>query len=239
MKSKRPVNEVTSLSRYGMHITGVTPEGRKRLPGIVLRAAVREFGPFKGVWFLVVAALRGRRLARENRAALKLAQDYSPEAARDFPMLAGMYATLSEWEDDERAYAFLKETVQASAPYQMAELYQVSELEQFEDRFEAFKRFNRAMFADDDNYRLREFIDNGDEFRIRLSSCVNCAIAKAFGFPRLAQLGCDHDLAGYPSIEDDVDAVFRRPQTLAKGGTMCEFIFYRKGSEPRGPFENK
>lgn len=235
----RPLSELPSLSRYGMHISGVTPEGRKRMPGLMLRAAVRELGPLRAGWFLLCSALRGRALARAHPEAARLARAYSPAAARDFPMLGGMFATLADWEGEDRAYAFLKGVMQASAPFQMAELYQVDELRRFEDRFEAFKRFNRAMFTGDPNYRLRAFIDEGDTFRVHLESCVNCAIAEAFGFPRLAQLGCDHDVAGYPAIEDDVEAVFRRPQTIAKGGAMCEFVFHRRGTEPTGPYENR
>ena len=54
----------------------------------------------------------------------------------------------------------------------------------------------------------------------------------AIGCPELAKLGCDHDLAGYPVILDQVDAEFRRPCTLAKGGEYCDFNFYRKGTAP-------
>jgi hypothetical protein len=64
-------------------------------------------------------------------------------------------------------------------------------------------------------------------------------LATAFGADELGKSGCDHDCFSYPLIEDRVNAVFRRPQTLAKGGTCCDFNFYRKGTEPKGPYENK
>ncbi len=60
-----------------------------------------------------------------------------------------------------------------------------------------------------------------------------------FDCPEIAKLGCDHDLAGYPCIEDRCNAEFRRPCTLAKGGEYCDFHFYRKGFAPKGDFENK
>ena len=60
-----------------------------------------------------------------------------------------------------------------------------------------------------------------------------------FDCPEIAKLGRDHDLAAYPFVEPKVDAVFRRPCTLAKGDSCCDFNFYRKGSEPTGPYLNK
>ncbi len=60
-----------------------------------------------------------------------------------------------------------------------------------------------------------------------------------FDCPEIAKLGCDHDLAGYPPIEDRVNATFRRPCTLAKGDACCDFNFYRKGFEPKGAYVNK
>lgn len=239
MTGTRPLSAVTELSHYGQHITGVTPEGRRRMPGILFRAAKRKFGLVRAVWFLVVSAWRGRGEVRKHPAARELARGYSRESARDFSFLAGMYITLTRWEDADTAYDFLRSAVQETAPYQMAELYEVSELKQFEDPFAAFAAYNKAMFADDPNYPVREIFGDDNELHIHLSACANCTIAEAFGHPRLAQLGCDHDLVGYPSIEDEVGAVFRRPQTLAKGGEFCEFSFYRKGFEPAGPYENK
>ena len=50
---------------------------------------------------------------------------------------------------------------------------------------------------------------------------------------------CDHDLAAYPVIEPLVNAEFRRPCTLAKGDSCCDFNFYRRGFSPDGPFVNK
>ena len=72
-----------------------------------------------------------------------------------------------------------------------------------------------------------------------MQSCIQYNLAKAFGVDELGEVGCDHDCFAYPLIEDRVNTVFRRPQTLAKGGTCCDFNFYRKGTEPKGPYENK
>jgi hypothetical protein len=57
--------------------------------------------------------------------------------------------------------------------------------------------------------------------------------------PELAKLGCDPDLAGYPLIEDAVNMEFRRPCTLAKGDSYCNFMFYRQGTAPATAHLNK
>ncbi len=48
----------------------------------------------------------------------------------------------------------------------------------------------------------------------------------------MERLGCDFDLGGCPVIVDRVNAEFRRPCTLARGGDRCRFFFYRKGTAP-------
>ena len=52
------------------------------------------------------------------------------------------------------------------------------------------------------------------------------------GYPELGPFGCDHDCAGYAAIADEVQIEFRRPCTIAKGGTTCDFKFYRAGTAP-------
>ncbi len=80
---------------------------------------------------------------------------------------------------------------------------------------------------------------NGDHFRFKILKCIQNDISKAFEIDEMAEVGCDHDCFAYPLIEDRVNTVFRRPETLAKGGSCCDFNFYRKGAEPKGPYQNK
>ncbi|RDZ96006.1 hypothetical protein DEQ92_21575, partial [Haloferax sp. Atlit-6N] len=189
---------------YGHGITGVTPNGRRHMPRIVLRAVRKEFGVLKGIVFLALSLVRSVLVKRRNPEGMRLAADYSSEFANDFPMIVGMYETHSNWTDADEAYGFLRTIVQTSAQYQMYDLYPVEELQEFTDPFEAFKRYNYGIFADDDNYPMEEFVDEPNHCQIMVGSCANVQIAHAFGYPELAKLGCDHDLAGYPLIEDDV-----------------------------------
>ena len=58
------------------------------------------------------------------------------------------------------------------------------------------------------------------------------------GVPELGKFGCDHDIAGYPVIENDVNCEFRRLCTIANGDGHCLFEFYRKGTAPDNAYLN-
>ena len=81
--------------------------------------------------------------------------------------------------------------------------------------------------------------ETDDLLEIKVNSCANIELFEAIGCPELSTLGCDHDLAGYPLIEEAVQCDFRRSCTLAKGGDCCHFRFHRKGTAPDTPEHNK
>lgn len=113
----------------------------------------------------------------------------------------------------------------------MADFYQADLLSRFEDPFEAFWAYHRAMFADDPNYP-NELLDVSDDLKVMVvHECRNCRIAE-LTLPELAPLGCDHDITGYKAIEERTGMEFRRPVTLAKDGQPCRFMFYRAGTAP-------
>jgi len=62
-----------------------------------------------------------------------------------------------------------------------------------------------------------------------MPSHKEAGIANALECPEVGMLGCDHDVAGYPCIEDKVNSEFRRHRTIAKGDDVCDFMFFKKG----------
>jgi hypothetical protein len=40
----------------------------------------------------------------------------------------------------------------------------------------------------------------------------------------------DYDITAYAAISERTNMEFRRPQTLAKDGEPCRFMFFRKGT---------
>ena len=83
------------------------------------------------------------------------------------------------------------------------------------------------------------FHETEDLLDFKVTTCANVELFEAIECPELNTLGCDHDLAGYPLIEEAVQCDFRRPCTLAKGGDCCHFQFYRKGTTPFSADLNK
>ena len=87
--------------------------------------------------------------------------------------------------------------------------------------------------------KMDSYIDELDKLTIKVTTCANIEFFGKLGVPELGKFGCDHDLAGYPVIEEDVGCDFRRMCTLAKGGDHCLFEFYRRGTAPDNAHLNK
>ncbi len=91
------------------------------------------------------------------------------------------------------------------------------------------------MFTEIDKlgtWKNNGFHETNDLLEFKVTTCVNVELFEAIECSELNTLGCDHDLAGYPLIEEAVQCDFRRSCTLAKGGDCCHFQFYRKGTAP-------
>ena len=125
----------------------------------------------------------------------------------------------------------------------MGLIYQVEDLKRCEgDTFENFKKFNIALFqrtTRDGTWHMESYTDDPDKLTITVTTCANVDLFGELGVPELGKFGCDHDLAGYSVIEDDVDCEFRRLCTIATGDDRCVFEFYRKGTAPDNAHLNK
>ena len=107
---------------------------------------------------------------------------------------------------------------------------------------ENFKKFNIALFertTRDRTWVMENFEDTKDKLTLKITTCANVELFTELGVPELGKFGCDHDLAGYPAIEDDVECEFRRMCTIAKGDDCCVFEFYREGTAPDNAHLNK
>ncbi len=234
-------DDVRNLPNYGVHIRGFPPEISKPLNKMIWKNLRSHFSFRESGMVLYKSWRWGKKGLKEYPDATQMLNDYGKQASKEFPLFLGMFLILADKLGNRRqAYdKVIKPLMQDLAVISMPVLYEVDKLEKMEDPFEAFKQYNLGLLGDDPLYPIDEFVDNGDHFRFRVQSCIQYNLATAFGADELGESGCDHDCFSYPLIEDRVNAVFRRPQTLAKGGTCCDFNFYRKGTEPKGSYENK
>lgn len=233
---------VEELAKYGKPLT-FPKEVQKKQLGIVFSAMRKEFGLLSMVPFLFRVLVERRRLQGAHPDLVAEAARIGPEVASEFLLLTSLFNVTTKMKGREQAYAFLKRIFQRVAVYSMPAIYQVDDLVACEgDAFENFKAFNKAMFAAMDEqgtWKTGSVVDEEDRLRIEVLSCANVDLFSAIGCPELGMLGCDHDLAGYPVILDRVNAEFRRPCTLAKGGEYCDFNFFRKGTAPPTEHLNK
>ena len=79
---------------------------------------------------------------------------------------------------------------------------------------------------------MERYQDEKDKLTIKITTCTNVKLFDELNVPELGKFGCDHDIAGYPIIEKDVDCEFSRFFTIANGDDYCLFEFYRRGTAP-------
>ena len=233
--------EVEQLERYGVSLNDMPKDAFKGQGKIVFAAFRKKFGLIGLLPFaLHVLGERRRLLKRYAKESADL-RKLTPKGAKEIAMLIPMFNVIARKESREKAYEFVKEIFQRVALQSMPAIYQLEDLLRCEgDVFDNFKKFNIAMFkAGDRDYHVQTIEEGDNHLRIIVDRCLNVDAGRMLGCPEISRLGCDHDLAGYPPIEDKINMEFRRPTSLAKGDSCCEFNFYRKGFAPAGAYVNK
>jgi hypothetical protein len=235
--------KVEELSQYGQTLSGMPKEAMKKQEIIVMKEIRKKFGIIGILPFFIRLYLEQKRLIRKYPEAYQAALKVGESAAKELPMMIAIFNIITKKEGKEKAYEFVKSIFQKVAVYSMPALYQVDDLVKCEgNTYDNFVKFNIAFFGAMDKegtWKVKETKQEKDKLTIVVTECANCVIGKAFDCPEIAKLGCDHDLAGYPVIEDRVFAEFRRPHTIAKGDEYCDFMFYRKGTAPATANLNK
>jgi hypothetical protein len=197
---------------------------------------LHELGLPGSLGFLLRLPFRLPPTYRKYREGFRLVgKTFGLMAEIEWILLVIVYRDLDRKHGNEKAYAFARKAIQESSRFMMNDFYPGDRLAEFEDPFEAFWSYHKAMFQNDPNYP-NEFVEEKDLKIMIVHQCRNCEIA-ALTIPELARLGCDHDITGYKAIEDKTEMEFRRPETLAKDGRPCRFMFYRSGTAPLGDDE--
>jgi len=235
--------KVEELEKFGAELEMPT-EAVNEQGKIMLRALRRRFGivgmlgVFKDTW------ANQRRLRRDHPETRRKAAAISDIIEKELFTFSAMFLALAKRLGREEAYEFFTSRVLSEiAKTSMAHIYQVDDLKKCEgDTFENFKKFNIAMFqrtTRDGTWHMDSYTDDPDKLTVTVTTCANVELFGELGVPELGKFGCDHDLAGYPVIEDEMDCEFRRLCTIAKGDDRCVFEFFRKGTAPDNAHLNK
>jgi hypothetical protein len=214
-----PVTHVKNLPCYGKKFPLIpwTLRSKIHVSFVFAKCLFNELGIIQFLAFWLLLPFRFVPVYKRFRDGFRLmGRQFGFIAEIEWILLVIIYRVLAKKQGREKAYHFAKKAIQESSQFMMNDFYQADRLAEFEDPYEAFWIYHKAMFQEDPNYP-NEFIE--------------------LTIPELAPLGCDHDITGYKSIEDKTEMEFRRPVTLAKDGKPCHFMFYRKGTAPKGEYE--
>jgi hypothetical protein len=232
---------VEHLERYNKSFGDAPPGLVKLMRKEFLGKLRRRFGLFGVVRFF------GSVLRHRRRLMKTYAKEYdelvhtvpNPKLVGEFVFLAAVYNALLRYETRDAAYESLKDLLAGVWEQSLLMMYQVDDLVRCEgDVFDNFKKMNIGIFtASSIEYNVKEINETENHLNIVVDRCLNVELANTFGVPELGKIGCDHDIVAYPPVEARTNSVFRRPCSLAKDGVNCDFHFYRKGFEPKGPYE--
>ncbi|MGB5530992.1 MAG: L-2-amino-thiazoline-4-carboxylic acid hydrolase [Ignavibacteriaceae bacterium] len=235
--------KVEELEKYGAALE-MPKEAVKEQSKIMFRALRKQFGFFGMLGIFKDTFFIQLKLKKENHETRRKAADISKIIEKELFTFSGMFLALAKRLGREEAYEFFKTNVMNEiAKTSMGLIYQVDDLVRCEgDVFDNFKKMNIALFertTKDGTWHMESYQDETDKLTINVTTCANVKLFGELGAPELGRFGCDHDLAGYPVIEEDVNCEFRRMCTIAKGDDCCIFEFYRKGTAPNTAHLNK
>jgi len=228
--------KVEELERFGAKLE-MPKEAVKEQSKIMFRALRKKFGFWGMLGILKDLYFIQRNLKRDNPETLAKVTAIGSVVEKELFLFSGMFLALAKRLGRENAYEFFKTQVMNEiAKTSMPFLYQLDDLKKCEgDVFENFKKMNIAMFertTSDGTWLMESYKDEKDKLTIKVTTCTNVELFNELGVPELGKFGCDHDLAGYPVIENEVNCEFRRLCTIANGDEFCLFEFYRKGTAP-------
>jgi hypothetical protein len=236
------IMKVEELERYGG--TFEMPKEVMRKQGwIMVKALRRKFGILRmlGVFWEMFFIVRN--LKKEYPETRKKVAALGKTAEEELFALSALFLALAKQLGRENVYEFIKtEIIIKIAPISMPWLYQLDDLKKCEgDVFGNFKKMNVAMFersTKDGTWVMESCQDEKDKLIIDVVTCANVELFTEIGVSELGRFACDHDVAGYPLIEKDVNCDFRRLKTIANGDGHCLFQFYRYGTAPDNAYLN-
>ena len=227
--------KVEELKMYGKALE-MPKEALRKQGKITFNLIRKEFGINGMIVIMLSTRKHARRINKEYPAAVAKAKEISDVFAKELAMLGGLFSAIADRRGRKHAQEFINKLAHEVAAVSMPAIYQVNDLVKCEgDVFDNYKKMNRALFTTTNRmgtWKHDGFTETEDLLEFKVTTCANIELFEAIDCPELNVFGCEHDLGGYPLIEETTNSEFRRHCTLAKGGDCCHFKFYRKGTAP-------
>jgi len=103
------------------------------------------------------------------------------------------------------------------------------------DHFKAYSKFIIAEFKAKKEVGLHDYEiveQTEDILRINVNYCAFCKIPEMCGMKEACEPGCYSDEVFFPNYLRPLGIAFERTQTLARGGTSCDFKFIKLRNFP-------
>ena len=218
-------------------------EAMKKQAKIVFGLLRKEFGIFGLPGILIRMKKHSKRITKQYPEALKKAKSISEVIEKELKTMGSLFSAIADKKGRKFAKDFMISMAHNVGPVSIPALYQINDLVKCEgDVFDNYKKMNRALFTTTNRmgtWKHDGFHETEDLLEFKVTTCANIDLFEAVDCPELNVFGCEHDLAGFPLIEEATNSEFRRHCTLAKGGDCCHFKFYRKGTAPDTNESNK
>lgn len=234
--------KVEELEMYGKALE-MPKDAMKKQNKIIFSLLRKEFGIFGLLGLMIRMKKHAKRIARDYPEAIKKAKSISDVFEKELKTMGSLFSAIADKKGRKYAQDFLNNMARIIAPISMPAIYQVNDLVKCEgDVFDNYKKMNKALFTTTNEmgtWKHDGFHETEDLLEFKVTTCANIDLFEAIDCPELNEFGCEHDLGGYPLIEEATKSEFRRHCTLAKGGDCCHFKFYRKGTAPKTEYQNK
>ena len=227
--------KVEELEMYGKALE-MPKEALRKQSKITFNLIRKEFGIAGLIGILLSTRKHAKRINKEYPQAVAKAKEISDVFAKELGAFGGLFSAIADRKGRTFAKEFMNRIAHNVATVSMPAIYQINDLVKCEgDVFDNYKKMNRALFTTTNRmgtWKHDGFTETEDLLEFKVTTCANIELFEAIDCPELNVFGCEHDLGGYPLIEEATNSEFRRHCTLAKGGDCCHFKFYRKGTAP-------
>ena len=150
-----PLSQVKTLPYYGRHFPFIPWKltSKLRISLVFAGNLLRDLGLISFVGFWLALPFRAIPTYRASKAGFRLmGSSFGLIAEMEWILLVIIYRVLEKRHGKAHAYDFAKEAIQKSSLFMMNDFYQADRLAEFEDPFEAFWAYHKAMFQNDPNY---------------------------------------------------------------------------------------
>ena len=227
--------QVKDLKNYGRSMSemlmDVPDDLQKQLQRIGRRKVSKELGLLNLIRYVFLHRKEKARMSKLDLSAVR------EKGMRDEGFIssqiewAAMFSALSKLRGSEKAIQILSEVMEATTPLAFAHMMpSIEDTKSFDDPFKAFKEYNLAgpeAARRSGCHDIEIVEDTDDALQLDITYCAWHEIARQLGVEEACLPNCYSDDVLFPGYLEPLGIVFKRTNTLARGGSRCDFRFER------------